>query len=682
MVPSDLLTKAMALHKSGDLENAEKIYNEILMAVPDNPEIVHFLGIICWQRRDYDRAIELYKKVCASSPSNVQYHLEYAEILKGKQLFKEALSEYEKVLTTDPENTIALSETASICIKTGDLESALKSLEKILSIKPKYPKAYNDLGFIYLSREKYKEAIGCFQEALKLKNNYFEAYCYLGSAQSSLGQHIAAIDSYKQAIKINPDFFEAYYYLGTCLMELNNFDQAIDCFKSAIHLRPNDSQAIADLSLSKFAIGDLAEAEQGFRLALKQEGEQFARIWSNLLLCINYLPEYSPAQLYSEHKEYGKVFNIRASHSEHFANDRDPDRKIRIGYVSADFCDHAISRFILPVLAGHNKKDYGIYCYSNGIRNDATTARLKNFSDTWRDIHRFSDEQAVETIRTDGVDILVDLSGHTGKNRLSLFARKPAPIQASYLGYPNTTGLSAMDYYITDALVDPAGQDLFFTEKLVRLEKCFCCYYPNQDSPRVSGLPAKEKGHITFGSLHSLSRLNYEVIDLWCQVLNAIPHSRLFIARNTLRGNVVDRLLSRFEKNGIDRERIDMRSKPPPTGYLAWFHEIDIALDTFPWSGHTTACEALWMGVPVVTLCGDRHAGRMVASILTNAGMEDWVTNSREEYCDRVIKAACDIEILGALRSGLRNRMLQSDLCNGKKFVEELEKAHRKMWKA
>ncbi|MGB7566892.1 MAG: tetratricopeptide repeat protein [Chitinivibrionales bacterium] len=681
MVPSDLLAKAMAFHKSGDFENAEKIYNEILKAIPDDPDVVHFLGIISWQTRDYDRAIGLYEKVCAANPSNVHYHLEYAEILQEKQLFKEALSEYEKVLTIDRENITAYSGAASLCIKTGDLESALKSLEKILSIKPEYPKAHCDIGFIYLSREKYKEAIGCFQEAIKLKNDYFEAYCYLGNAQSSLREYNAAIDSYKKALRINPDFFEAYYHLGICLMELNNFDQAIACLKSAVELRPNDPQAIADLSLSKFAIGDLAEAEQGFRSALKQGSQQLARIWSNLLLCINYMPEFSPAQLYSEHKEYGRVFNIGGPHSDHFSNDRNPDRKIRIGYVSADFCDHAISKFILPLLRWHNKDRYGNFCYSNGTRFDTMTTRLKNQSDNWRDIHNLSDERAIAMIKEDGIDILVDLSGHTGQNRLSLFARKPAPVQVSYLGYPNTTGLSAIDYYVTDGLVDPPGQELFFTERLVRLGKCFCCYCPDQDSTLVSGLPAKEKGHLTFGSLHTLSRLNDEVIDLWCRVLNAMPGSRMLIARNTLKGSVVERLSARFEKNGVSRQRIDMRNMPPQTGYPAWFHEIDIALDTFPWSGHTTACEALWMGVPVVTLRGDRHAGRMVSSILANSGMEDWITHSREEYCDRAKKAASDIENLVSLRKNLRGRMLESDLCNGKEFAEDLEKTFRSMWK-
>jgi Predicted O-linked N-acetylglucosamine transferase, SPINDLY family len=681
MLPSDLLSKAMALHKSGDLENAEKTYLQILKAHPDNPEIEHFLGIIAWQRHDYDRATDLFKKVCASNPTNIQYHLEYAEVLQEKQLFTEALAVYRKVVMIDQKNITALSKIASIYIIQEDLESAQKSLEIILRVQPDFPKAHSDLGFIYLSREKYKEAIGCFQEALRLNNDFAEAYCYLGNAQCALGDHAAAIASYKQAIKINPEFFEAYCNFGTCLIETNNFDQAIACLKSAVHLRPHDPQAIADLSLSKFAIGDLAEAEQGFRTALKQGDQPFARIRSNLLLCINYMPEYSPSQLCNEHKEYGKVFNIRTSQSEHFSNNKDPDKKLRIGYVSADFCGHAISRFILPVLNWHNKDKFGIFCYSNGTRNDTMTARLKALSDTWRDIHSLSDGRTVDMIREDGIDILIDLSGHTGKNRLPLFAHRPAPIQASYLGYPNTTGLAAMDYYITDAMVDPPGQESFFTEKLVRMEKCFCCYEPDQGPPPVNDLLAKAKGHITFGSLHTLSRLNNDVIDLWCQVLNAIPDSRLFIARNSLIGSVVERLVTRFERNGVSRQRIDMRSKPPQEGYLAWFHEIDITLDTFPWSGHTTACESLWMGVPVVTLCGDRHAGRMVASILTNMGLEDWVTHSREEYCDQAKKAAGDIEILGNLRRSLRSRMLQSDVCNGKEFAQNLEKAYRTLWK-
>jgi predicted O-linked N-acetylglucosamine transferase (SPINDLY family) len=670
----------MASHKSGDLENAEKIYKQILSAHPDEPEIMHFLGIVAWQRHDYDQAIDLFKKVCDANPSNVQYHLEYADVLQENQKFKEALAVYWKVLSIDWENITAHSAIASICIKTGDLDTAQKSLEIIVHIKPELPKAHSDRGFIYLNREKYKEAIGCFLEAIRIKNDFAEAYCYLGNAQYALSDYKAAIASFQRGIMINPDFFEAHYHLGVCLIETNDFGPAIASFKNALRIRPNDPQALADLSLSKFAIGELTEAEKGFRTAIKQGRLPCARIHSNLLLCINYMPEYSPGQLCNEHREYGHLFNVRSSQPARFTNNPDPQRKIRIGYVSADFCDHALSRFILPILGRYNKDLFENYCYSNGTRYDSMTTRLKALSNNWRDIHNLSDEQAYAMIKEDGIDILVDLSGHTGKNRLPLFAGKPAPVQASYLGYPNTTGLAAMDYYITDSLVNPAGQEPFFTEKLFRLDKCFCCYEPDRGSPQVNDLPAKARGHVTFGSLHTLSRLNDGVIDLWCQVLSAIPGSRLFIARNSLQGSVVARLLARFEKNGIAGDRIDMRHNAPREGYPAWFHEIDVALDTFPWSGHTTACEALWMGVPVITLCGDRHAGRMVASVLTATGMDDWIAHSREEYCTLARKAAHDIESLNNLRSGLRNRMLKSNLCNGKDFSAALEKAFRSMW--
>lgn len=681
MFPSDLLSTAMALHKSGDLIKAEEIYNQILKTQPDDLEVVHFLGIIAWQRRDFDRAMHLFEKVCSACPSNVLYHLEYAEVLQEYNMFKESLAVYQKAVSIDKENIATHSKIASLYIILNDLESAEKSLEMILQTKPDFPKAHNDLGFIYLRREEFKKAVGCFQQAIRLKNDFAEAYCYLGNAQCGMGDLSAAIASYKQAIKINPDFFEAYYNFGTCLIEANKFDQAIACFKSAILLRPNDAQTIADSGLAKFATGDIVEAEKAFRLALEQGIRPNARIFSNFLLCINYMPEYSPAQLYKEHLEFGKAFNIPGSRSGRFVHNPGTDRKLRIGYVSADFCGHAISRFMVPVLQWHAKDLVETFCYSNGARCDAVTGQFEALSDYWRDIHRASDEQAAEMIRADGIDILVDLSGHTGKNRIPMFAQKPAPIQALYLGYPNTTGLSSMDYYITDAFVDPPGQEEFFTEKLVRLGKCFCCYEPAHVAPVVNVLPAYKRGFVTFGSLHTLSRLNNEVLDLWCQVLLAIPRSRLFIARNTLVGSAVQRLAAIFEKNGVSGDRIDMRSNPPSEGYLGWFHEIDIALDTFPWSGHTTACEALWMGVPVVTLCGDRHAGRMVAGILTNAGLEDWVMHSREEYCRRAQQAAGDIENLGRLRSGLRSRMRESDLCNGKDFAIEIEKAYRSMWK-
>jgi predicted O-linked N-acetylglucosamine transferase (SPINDLY family) len=359
---------------------------------------------------------------------------------------------------------------------------------------------------------------------------------------------------------------------------------------------------------------------------------------------------------------------------------RDKSRKkIRIGYVSPDFCMHPASRFIEPILRFHDKDAFDVFCYSDVARPDEISEKARKLCTSWRDISHASDDEVARLIKGDDIDILVDLSGHTARNRLLVFAKKPARIQASYLGYPNTTGLSAIDYYLSDNVVDPAGHDRFYAEKLFRLDNCFCAFMPYDNTPPVNDPPAQKAGRITFGSLHALTRLNTRVIDLWSALLRTLASSRLCIVRNTLVGSVRERLYAEFETRGISRGRIDMRNTLPPCGHLAFYHDIDISLDTFPWSGHTTACEALWMGVPVVTLCGDRHAGRMVSSVLAAAGLTDCIAQTPEEYITIACRLASSPDSLQSIRQGLRARMAQSVLCDAKSFTKRLEDAYQRM---
>jgi predicted O-linked N-acetylglucosamine transferase (SPINDLY family) len=510
----------------------------------------------------------------------------------------------------------------------------------------------------------------------------FETYYRHGISCREAGDYVSAVIAFNQALKIKPDFFDAYYALGLCFLETNNCDQANTCFRAALRLHPNDPGVVADLSLSLFAQGSLQEALEGYRAALALQAPPSGAIYSNYLLCLNYLPGLSPRQRFEEHKKFGEFYQEIAPKPIQLDALPDPGKKINIGYVSSNLCNHALARFLLPILKWTDRSRYAIFCYSNGARQDAMTDKLRSLSENWRMVHGMSDNNVANIIREDALDVLIDLSGHTGENRLGVFAKKPAPVQASYLGYPATTGLAAMDFYITDGTVDPPGQEALYTEKLARLENCFCCYEPDEASLPVNDAPIQSNGFVTFGSLHTLSRLNDEVIDLWSAVLSDIRCSRLFMARNTLTGSALTRISARFDKNGIDPKRIEMRRKPPTQGYLTWYHEIDISLDTFPWSGHTTACESLWMGVPVITLLGENHAGRMVAGILKAVGMDDWTAQSREEYRDLAVKAAGDIAGLVYLRRTVRDRMRKSGLCDGEKFVKSLERAYITMWKA
>jgi predicted O-linked N-acetylglucosamine transferase (SPINDLY family) len=311
------------------------------------------------------------------------------------------------------------------------------------------------------------------------------------------------------------------------------------------------------------------------------------------------------------------------------------------------------------------------------------TARLKNLSRDWRSINGMTDLEASDLIKADDIDILVDLAGHTAKSRLRLFAYQPAPIQVTYLGYPYTTGMATMQYRLTDAVADPPDEPASHIEELWRLPGGFCCYAPPPKSPDVGPSPAQQKGHVTFGSLHALHRLNPGVIDLWSAILRAVPTAHLLIFRHTLQGKMKEGLLKQFTDRGIDPGRIELRhgfSRDDTSRYLEVYNDVDIALDTFPWSGHTTACEAMWMGVPVITLRGTRHAGRMVASVLTQIGMTDMIAETPEQYLEKAVQVAQDIDALARLRGEMRSRLQNSPLCDGKAFTRNLEAAYREMW--
>jgi predicted O-linked N-acetylglucosamine transferase (SPINDLY family) len=678
-----LLSQAVAFHRMGDLDAAEKIYRDILKAESKNPDALHLLGVVCRQHGDLDCALELLKKACFESPSNPLFISDWADALQDKKLFKEALACYARVLSIDPDNVQALVKSALALKNTGDFETALIFAQKALRIKPDFPQAHNAAGLVCAAREKYEEAIFYFREALRLDADFIEAYSNLGNAQSAAGDFNAAIVSFKEALRRNPDFFEAYYNMGNCLRETNNFDEAIVCYKAALRVKPLAAEALINLGEALQTIGNITEAESCCRkiLALcdKKNVMTYAMAYSNLLLCMNYNPLYSPEQLHEEHCRFGKTFYSPQAGARRGAGYGKSRTKIRIGYVSPDFCMHPASRFIEPVLRFHDKTAFDIFCYSDAIRPDEISEKVRQLSTSWKDISHVSDDQVVDLIKSDKINLLVDLSGHTAHNRLLVFAKKPAPIQVSYLGYPNTTGISAIDYYLSDNMVDPMGHDRFYAEKLFRLENCFCAFMPYDNTLPVNELPAQKTGHITFGSLHTLTRLNSQVIDLWSGLLRTLASSRLCIVRNTLVGSVRERLYTEFEARGVHRSRIDMRNTLPLGGHLALFHDIDISLDTFPWSGHTTACESLWMGVPVVTLCGDRHAGRMVSSILTAAGLTDCIAQTHDEYIAIARSLASSQDALRDLRQGLRDRMAQSVLCDAKGFTKRLEEAYRKM---
>ena len=399
---------------------------------------------------------------------------------------------------------------------------------------------------------------------------------------------------------------------------------------------------------------------------------------------MQYNPRYDAETIFSEHLKFARQFEepLRSALRPH-ANTKIAERRLKIGYVSPDFRRHPVASFIEPALAAHNRNHCEVFCYSDVPKHDEITARMKGHSDHWRDIPGIPDGDAAELMRKDGIDILVDLAGHTSHNRLLLFARKPAPVQVSWIGYPATTGLSAMDYKIVDEYTDPHGvTERFYTEELIRLPGSFLCYLPDEQSPGVGSLPALGSGHITFGSCNNFAKVSPGVIALWTTILKTIAGSRLIMKAKSLSDcSTRDYVMDMFRRNGIPEQRIELLSwEPSAMGHLNTYNRIDIALDTFPYNGTTTTCEALWMGVPVITLAGNTHASRVGTSLLTNIGIPDLIAGTQEEYVSMAEKLAGDLQRLQSLRGKLRGRMADSMLVDAHRFIAHLEAAYRTIW--
>jgi protein O-GlcNAc transferase len=568
-------------------------------------------------------------------------------------------------------------------LQTGKLEQAERLFKEILKVQPNNVSALHFIGVIYYQHKDYESAIKYIKRALQLGPDYVDAYSNLGSVLQEIGRLDEAVDCYKKAIELDPHFVRAYNNLASAFKEKWQLDDAISNYRKAIQLCPDLAEPYNGLANVLQERGKLVEAEKCYRRALRMEPD-CPFYYHNLLFMLNYDSRNDVRAVFSDHLKFAKQFEAPlASSIIPHESDCSSARRIKIGYVSPDFRKHSVAYFIEPVLEAHNHEEFEVFCYSDVFMPDNVTERLQKYADQWRSIVGVSDEKVAELIRTDGIDILVDLAGHTGHNRLLVFARRPAPVQVSWIGYPNTTGLSMIDYRVVDDYTDPPGlTDAFSSEELIRMPDSFLCYLPDKDRPAVRDLPATESGYVTFGSFNYFPKVSPETVGIWAKILKTVPDSRLIMkARNFADRTTCRYALDMFLRHGIPAERIELLSmKTSFEEHLDTYNRIDIALDTFPYNGTTTTCEALWMGVPVVTFAGDVHASRVGKSLLTNIGLSELVAGTFEEYVSITVNLADDLKRLCALREGLRNRMAHSPLTDAKRFIINLESCYRKMW--
>ena len=475
--------------------------------------------------------------------------------------------------------------------------------------------------------------------------------------------------------------FDMHVRLGVGLRHLGQLGAAIEQYNKALALQPNNAFVLVNVANALADQGRIDEALQTYRRAMRLKPD-LVGAYEAFLLTLHYSDRVSTEDVFAAHRDYDARFAapLLAEAVPHL-NSPDPQRVLRIGYVSPDFHTHPVAFFIEPVLGNHDRAQFQTFCYSDVAVGDGVTVRLAHEAGTWRNIRGLRDQEVAELIRRDRIDILVDLAGHTG-SRMLLFARKPAPVQVTYLGYPDTTGVRAIDYRITDAWADPDWADAIHTERLVRLDSGFLCYAPPTDSPPVAAAPVATNGFVTFASFNALAKLSPSVFRVWAEILKAVPRSRLLLKAKSLHCAATRKLVrNSFEQFGVTSERVTlMRQQPSLADHLATYGEADIGLDPFPYNGTTTTCDALWMGLPVITLAGRTHVGRVGVSILSRVGAVDLIAQDQSAYIQQAVTLANDIERLVELRRGFRTRLANSSLTRASDVTRALEGAFRAMW--
>lgn len=563
----------------------------------------------------------------------------------------------------------------------GDHALAEDFFRQVLALDPKQAVAHFNLGIALRDQERLTEACHSFKRAIALRPNYGEAMNALSNAYIALNEWQDAAQVLNEALSIWPRSADVYSNLGAVCQAMGHLHEAVTAYEAALKINPRLGITLDGLGSAYQSLGDFERAEQSYRKSLAfTPGDLHAR--SNLLMLLNYLPEADRTMVFKEHIEWSKIAQTQIPTMAPIKPTQDLQQRLKIGYLSPDFREHSVASFIEPVLLHHDRSRFEICCYSDLPRPDETTERIKAAADLWRDIHKLSDMETARLIREDRIDILIDLAGHTGNNRLGIFAAKPAPLQMTYLGYPNTTGLDAIDYRITDEVADPAGEEAWFSEKLLRLDGCFLTYQPDRNAPDVAPLPVLENGHVTFGSFNNFSKINPSVLRLWAEVLKQVPGSRLLLKCPALTDiGVQERVRADFDALGIGAERLDLLGHTRTRAeHLGLYARIDIALDTHPYNGTTTTCEALWMGIPVLSLEGKHHAGRVGATLLRAAGLADWLADSPEAFIAAARDRAGNTTDLAWLRGSLRERLKASRLCDARAFARSLETGFVEAW--
>jgi predicted O-linked N-acetylglucosamine transferase (SPINDLY family) len=713
--PDATIERALQLHQAGDLVRAAALYREILQVDPANPEVLHLLGGLALQlgrydvaarciqgvlrQRPYDaeahsnlgnafqrlgrleEAADCHRNALRLAPGLAEAHSNLGDVLKQLSRLEEAADCYREALRRKPDFAGAHNDLGLVLHELGHIDEAIASYRLALQHRPDFVEPSNNLGNAYLKLGRLEEAIACFRQALQLRPELADLHLNLAVALQSLGRTDEAADCCRHALALRPVSAEIHNNLGNILKRQRKLEEATLCYRRALELRPDFAGARYNLGTTLKDQGEVGEAIALYRETLAL-APGFVEAHTSLVFCSLYDPKNDSAALLRE----ARLWNERhaqplAPSRPNHENEPDPNRRLRVGYVSPDFRDHPIANILLPLLANHDRGLVEVHCYAGVANPDHVTDRLRGQADVWRGTAGISDEQLAQRVRDDRIDVLVDLNQHLGGCRLLAFARRPAPVQVTWLGYPGTTGLSAIGYRLTDPHLDPPGEtDADYSERSIRLPDTFWCYDPMSEGDfECNALPALAGAPFTFGSLNNFCKVNADLLARWASVLRAVPGSRLLLLAPV--GRARDRVLAQMEGNEVDRERIAFVDLQPRQEYLRTYHRIDVCLDPLPYNGHNTSLDAAWMGVPTVTLVGKTIVGRAGWSLLRNLGLPELAARSDDAYVAIAKGLADDLPRLAQLRAGLRVRMAISPLMDGPRFARGVEAAYREMWR-
>jgi len=672
------LQTALAHHQAGRLDAAERLYRHILAQQPRQPEALHLLGIIAQQTGRHAMAVDLIRQAIAVQPQAPEAYSNLGNALKDLGQLDAASAAFRQALALRPDNPEVYSNLGNVLRDQGQLDAALVACRQAIALDPALPEAHNNLGNALKDLGQLDAASAAFRRAIALKPRYPAAHSNLGGALKDQGRLDEAIAAYRQAIALDPDYAEAHSNLGGALKDQGQLDAAIAAYRQALARKSTPAHGTGPANGAPHNPAPANELDAAPRQRLDL-APNLAAAHSNLLLTLNYHPATTPESLLQEARRWAQEYAAPLhAHIRPPANDRHPDRRLRIGYVSPDLREHVATRFLLPLLRHHDHQQFAIFAYANVAAPDGMTQRLRAHTDAWRNIVGLTDAAAAELIRGDAIDILMDLSGHSAQHRLRLFAHRPAPVQATWLGYPGTTGLETMDYRFTDVFLDPpAVPETYCTEQLVRLPRTVSCYGPSLPGPALTAPPALATGHITFGCLNNPCKVSEPTLALWVRILQALPQARLLMFAHA--GAHRQRVQQRLAQAGLDSQRVRFVGYGGPR-YLEFYRDIDIVLDPFPYTGSTTTCDALWMGVPVVTLTGATIVSRLSMALLTNVGRTGWIAHSPDQYCAHAVALAADLPHLVELRRTLRTELEQSPLMDAPGFARDMEAAYRQIW--